>query len=118
MTKVRWHPHRWPLTLTSALILGAVREAGVGFADQGIVSEEIIHVISDDAPWGGATGLSPPHEGALKHYAQVVLKLEKDAGKGWSSGGWRLPFWPIRANPYSIDSGSDVGSDGEVPDGH
>ena len=83
------------------LILSAVREAGAGFADQGIVSE-IIHGISDDAPWGGATVLSPPHEGALRHYAQVVLKLEKDAVRGWSSGGWRLPFWPIRANPYSI----------------
>ena len=95
----------WPsgeeLAPETDLILDAVREAGVGFADQGIVSE-IIHGISDDAPWGGATVLSPPHEGALKHYAQVVLKLEKDAKKGWSSGGWRLPFWPIRSNPYSI----------------
>ena len=95
----------WPsgggLTPETDLILDAVREAGIGFADQGIVSE-IIQGISDDAPWGGATVLSPPHEGALKHYAQVLLKLEKDAGKGWSSGGWRLPFWPIRSNPYSI----------------
>ena len=95
----------WPsggeLAPDTDLILDAVRKAGGGFADQGIVSE-MLHGISDDAPWGGATVLSPPHEGALKHYAQVMLKVEKDAGRGWSSGGWHLPFWPIRANPYSI----------------
>ena len=83
------------------LDLEAVRAAGVGFADQGIVSE-LIHGVSDDNPRGGATVLSPPHEGALRFYAQVLAKLKKDEGRGWSSGGWNLPFWPVRANAYSI----------------
>ena len=83
------------------LDLKAVREAGIGFADQAIISE-LINGVSDDAPLGGAAVLSPPHEGALQHYAQVALKLEKDKARGWSSGGWTLPFWPIRSNAYSI----------------
>ena len=83
------------------LDLEAVRAAGVGFADQGIVSE-LINGISDDSPRGGATVLSPPHEGALKFYSQVLAKLEKDAGRGWSTGGWLLPFWPLRSNAYSM----------------
>ena len=83
------------------LDLEAVRAAGVGFADQGIVSE-LIHGVSDDNPMGGATVLSPPHEGALRYYAHVLSKLKKDEGRGWSSGGWNLPFWPVRANAYSI----------------
>ena len=83
------------------LDLDAIRAAGVGFADQAIVSE-LIHGVSDDGPRGGATVLSPPHEGALRHYTQVMRKLEQDATRGWSTGGWRLPFWPIRANAYSI----------------
>ena len=61
------------------LDLEAVRAAGVGFADQGIVSE-LIHGVSDDNPMGGATVLSPPHEGALRYYAHVLSKLKKDEG--------------------------------------
>ena len=83
------------------LDLLAVREAAEGFADQGIVSEAI-QGFSDDAPLGGAAVLSPPHEGALRHYAQAALKMQKDGARGWSTGGWRLPFWPTRANAYSV----------------
>ena len=83
------------------LDLEAVREAAEGFADKAIVSE-LVHGVSDDAPLGGATVLSPPHLGALQHYAQVEAKVAKDSAKGWSTGGWYLPFWPVRANAYSV----------------
>ena len=79
----------------------AVRAAGLGFADQAIISE-LVYGISDDNPGGMATVLSPPHEGALRFYAEALKKVMKDFDRGWSSGGWRLPFWPIRANAYSV----------------
>ena len=74
----------------------------MGFEDQGIVSE-LAYGVSDDNPGEcKATVLSPPHEGALLFYAEALKKLEKDHVRGWSTGGWRLPFWPMRANAYSV----------------
>ena len=28
--------------------------------------------------------------------------MDKSESKGWATGGWELPCWPIRANPYSV----------------
>ena len=102
--------------LETDLSLEAVRAAGVGFADQGIVSE-LLHGVSDDGPEGGATVLSPPHEGALMHYAEVMKRVVKDVGRGWASEGWRLPFWPIRANAYSIVVETRAAKTNEAPNG-
>ena len=96
----------WPSSMErppdSSLHAEAVRAMAIGFADQGIVGE-LLYGVSDDAVVEqGVTVLSPPHIGALRHYAQLMERLERDEAKGWTSGGWSLPFWPIRANAYSV----------------
>lgn len=83
------------------LDLAALVAASVGFDDQEIISE-LVHGVSDDATCEQAAVLSPPHVGALQYYAQLKSKLAKDAARGWSSTGWQLPFWPVRANAYSM----------------
>jgi hypothetical protein len=83
------------------LDLEALVAASEGFADQAIISE-LLHGVSDDATCEDATVLSPPHVGALQYYAQLQGKLAKDAGRGWSRATSDLPFWPMRANAYSM----------------
>ena len=86
----------------SSLHAEAVREEAEGFSDQGIVSELLMGVSDDAVVEQGVTVLSPPHLGALRHYKQLLLRLQRDASMGWTTGGWSLPFWPIRANAYSV----------------
>eukprot|EP00964_Phaeocystis_antarctica_P069431 scaffold42189_cov61-Phaeocystis_antarctica.AAC.1 len=63
----------------------------------------MVHGVSDDAACEAAAVLSPPHVGALQYYAELQAKLAKDRGRGWShSAGWAMPFWPVRANAYSV----------------
>lgn len=83
------------------LNLTEVMAASVGFDDQAIISE-LVHGVSDDASCEHATVLSPPHVGALQYYEQLQGKLGKDAARGWSSTSAELPFWPVRANAYSM----------------
>jgi hypothetical protein len=83
------------------LDLAAVVALSAGFADQAIISE-LLHGVRDDATCERATVLSPPHVGALQYYAQFREKLGKDAGRGWSQVVQGLPFWPMRANAYSM----------------
>ena len=79
----------------------AIRAAAVGFADKAIVSE-ILSGIRDDATCTRGTLLCAPHAGALKLYQVAREKLLKTEQKGWGTGGWQLPCWPIRASPYSV----------------
>lgn len=83
------------------LDLAAVVAASAGFADQAIISE-LLHGVSDDAACEQATVLSPPHMGALEYYAQLQEKLGKDRARGWSHVAQAIPFWPVRANAYSM----------------
>ena len=84
------------------LLLSAVLAQSVGFLDEEIISE-MVHGVSDDAACEAVAVLSPPHVGALQYYAELQAKLAKDRGRGWShSAGWAMPFWPVRANAYSV----------------
>ena len=79
----------------------SIRAAAVGFADKAIISE-ILGGIRDDSTATRGTLLCAPHAGALKLYQQAREKLLKTEQKGWGTGGWELPCWPLRASPYSI----------------
>ena len=56
----------------------------------------------DDAQCTRGSLLCAPHSGALKLYHEARERLLKTEEKGWGTGGWDLPCWPIRASPYSI----------------
>ena len=43
-----------------------------------------------------------PHGGALRLFNEAQKKLDKNEERGWATGGWELPCWPIRASPYSM----------------
>ena len=83
------------------LDLAAVVAASSGFIDRAVISE-LLHGVSDDATCERAAVLSPPHVGALEYYAQLQVKLGKDRARGWSHVARDIPFWPLRANAYSM----------------
>ena len=82
-------------------VRAAVRAAAVEFGDQAIVSE-MLQGIRDDATCARGTLLCAPHSGALRLYQQAHEKLLKTEQRGWGTGGWELPAWPLRASPYSV----------------
>ena len=86
----------------SDLIEAAIgRELQAGFTDEAIASEAI-QGVRDDAECERGSLLCAPHVGALKLYSQAREKLLKNEQKGWATGGWELPCWPLRAAPYSV----------------
>ena len=93
----------------SELKAQAVIEAATDFADQEIVSE-MLTGITDDSDCGRGTLLCAPHSGALLNFEQACEKLDKNVKRGWATGGWDLPCWPLRASPYSVvDESSRAG---------
>ena len=101
-----------PGPMGESAVRDAIRAAAVGFADQAIVTE-ILGGIRDDATCARGTLLCAPHAGALKLYEQAREKLLKTETKGWGTGGWELPCWPLRASPYSVVDESE--RNGGVP---
>ena len=83
------------------VIRAAVEQAAVGFADKEIV-DELLDGIEDDASCTRGTLLCAPHGGALRFFTEAQKKLDKNEERGWATGGWELPCWPIRASPYSM----------------
>jgi len=73
-----------------------------GVFTDGAILSEMVQGIRDNATCARGSLLCAPHVGALKLYAQGREKLLKNEKKGWATGGWELPCWPIRANPYSV----------------
>ena len=83
------------------VIRAAVEQAAVGFADQEIIAE-LLDGITDNAACTRGTLLCAPHGGALRLFNEAQKKLDKNEERGWATGGWELPCWPIRASPYSM----------------
>ena len=83
------------------VIRAAVEQAAVGFADQEIIAE-LLDGIDDDATCSRGTLLCAPHGGALRFFTEAQKKLDKNEERGWATGGWELPCWPVRASPYSM----------------
>ena len=83
------------------VIRAAVEQAAIGFADKEIVAE-LLDGIEDDATCSRGTLLCAPHGGALRFFTEAQKKLDKNEERGWATGGWELPCWPIRASPYSM----------------
>ena len=103
---VPWHPSGVggvspSSDLSCGLLQRPLTRVMSAFEDQAIVSE-MLQGIRDDAECERGTLLCAPHNGALKLYAQGRDKLLKNERRGWATGGWELPCWPLRASPYSV----------------
>jgi len=85
----------------TTLDLAAVLAAADGFADLAIVSE-MVQGVRDDSQCLMGTLLCAPHRGALESFDQAAAKTAANVEKGWATGGWELPCWPVRTAPFNI----------------
>ena len=88
------------LPATSVCMQALEAESG-DFPDQAIVSE-MLHGVADDSECRRGTLLCAPHVGALTELAQALAKTRANVDKGWATGGFALPCWPLRTCPFSI----------------
>jgi hypothetical protein len=85
----------------TGLDLQAVARGADGFADEAIISEMLTGV-SDDSECRRGTLLCAPHAGALERFEVAMEKTGANVAKGWATGGYDLPCWPLRTCPYSV----------------
>ena len=87
---------------STSLVLPAVAAAGVGYADQAIISE-MLQGVRDDSRCERGTLLCAPHIGALRELSVAVAKATGDITEGWARGPYAAPpCWPMRTCPYSV----------------
>ena len=83
------------------LVLAAFGVDDSDFVDQAIISE-MKQGIRDDSECERGTLLCAPHGSALRLFDVAQGKLDANVTKGWATGGWELPCWPLRTYPYGL----------------
>ena len=82
-------------------VLAAHAAADGSFVDHAIV-REMVDGVADDVTAQRGSFLCAPHAGGMQFFAEASSRLRAGVDEGWASEHARLPFWPLRCDPYSI----------------